>query len=129
MLWWVLCAGSVPEEGVGAMDVAGNCWIATGWRGSIGETGWHIYVFAQSAISVNVVDILCLPVEIMLVSISFKVKIKLHTYIAPPEVCGHLICGTLHYLPSRATPPNLGVKIPGSHLHTHAGWGYDLSAL
>ena len=35
----------------------------------------------------------------------------------------------LHYLPSRATPPNLGVKIPGSHLHTHARWGFDLSVL
>ena len=29
----------------------------------------------------------------------------------------------LHYLPSRATPPNLGMKSPGSHQHTHAGWG------
>ena len=29
----------------------------------------------------------------------------------------------LHYLPGRATPPKLGVKIPGSHQHTHAGWG------
>ena len=28
-----------------------------------------------------------------------------------------------HYLPSGATPPNLGVKIPGSCQHTHAGWG------
>ena len=35
----------------------------------------------------------------------------------------------LHYLPSRATPANLGVKIPGSCQHTHAGWGFDLSAL
>ena len=25
----------------------------------------------------------------------------------------------LHYLPSRATPPNLCVKIPGSHKHTY----------
>ena len=36
---------------------------------------------------------------------------------------------TLHYLPRRATPSNLGVKIPGSHLHTHAGLGVDMSAL
>ena len=28
-----------------------------------------------------------------------------------------------HYLPGRATPPNLGVKIQGSCKHTHAGWG------
>ena len=27
-----------------------------------------------------------------------------------------------NYLPSRTTPPNLGVKIPGSSQHTHAGW-------
>ena len=28
-----------------------------------------------------------------------------------------------HYLPSRATAPSLGVKIPGSCQHTHAGLG------
>ena len=27
-----------------------------------------------------------------------------------------------YYLPSRATPPNFGVKIKGSHHDTHTGW-------
>ena len=30
---------------------------------------------------------------------------------------------TSHYLPGRATPPKLGVKIPGSCQHTNACWG------
>ena len=53
-----------------------------------------------------------------------KVKVKMHTYIEPLGVPGCLIWqNALHYLPSRATLPNLGVKIPGSHQHTQAGWG------
>ena len=46
----------------------------------------------------------------------------LYTYIALLEI-QVLICRMLYnYLPSRATPPNLDVKIPGSSQHTHTGW-------
>ena len=48
-----------------------NCWIAGGLGGSTGKMGWHILVSAQSAFSIDVAKILCLPVGIMMVSISF----------------------------------------------------------
>ena len=35
-------AGSVPEEGVGAMGVAGTAGLLLAWGGSIGETGWYV---------------------------------------------------------------------------------------
>ena len=49
---------------------------------------------------------------------------RLYTYIALLEVqLAVLVCGMLYnYLPDRATPPILGVKIPGSCQHTHTGW-------
>ena len=46
-----------------------------------------------------------------------------HLYSAAGSMRPTYLQNALHYLPSRATPPNLGVKIPGSHQHTHAGWG------
>ena len=50
----------------------------------------------------------------------------MHTYITPLEVQFLPVSyqwNASHYLPSRAIPANLGVKIPGSYQHTHAGFG------
>ena len=59
-----------------------------------------------------------------------KGKVKLHTYIVPLEgMWPSYLQNALHYLPSRATLPNLGVKIPGCHQHTPCRVGLDLSAL
>ena len=52
-----------------------------------------------------------------------------HLYSTAGSMWLSYLQNALHYLPGRATPPNLGVKIPGSHQHTHAGWTFDLSAL
>ena len=52
-----------------------------------------------------------------------------HLYSATGSTWPSYLQNILHYLPGRATPPNLGMKIPRSHLHTHAGWGFDLFVL
>ena len=46
-----------------------------------------------------------------------------HLYSATGSMWLSYLQNALHYLSSRATPPNFGVKIPGSNLHTHVGWG------
>ena len=69
-----LGAGAVLVEGVGAMGVAGTVdWVEMG-VGSPGKTGWHIAVSTQSVLLVNVLEIYCLPGEIMMVSITFEIK-------------------------------------------------------
>ena len=52
-----------------------------------------------------------------------------HLYSATGSTWPSYLQNTLHYLPDRATASKLDVKIPGSHLHTHTGWSFDLSTL
>ena len=52
----------------------------------------------------------------------YKGKVA-HLYSTAGSTRPTYLQNALHNLPGRATPPNLGVKIPGSHQHTHAGWG------
>ena len=65
---------AVWVEGVVAMGVAGTLEVKEllGWSGR--KVGWHIWLSAQSfGIVVDVVETGVMPVEIMMVSISFKV--------------------------------------------------------
>ena len=79
---------------------------------------------------IKYITYLCLssrPINILFTHISLKSlkgkgKVS-HLYSAAGSMRLTYLWNALHYLPSRATPPNLGVKIPGSHQHTHAGWG------
>ena len=65
-------ASAVLVEGVGAMGMAGTIdWLEAGVE-VLKKTGWHISVSAQSVLSIDVVEIWCLPGEIIKVSITFE---------------------------------------------------------
>ena len=68
------------------------------------------------------IDFWCIYAVIWGLYIKVKGKVS-HLYSTAGSTRLTYLWNTLHYLPGRATPPNLGVKIPGSHQHTHAGWG------
>ena len=67
--WVGICcaAGRCGGHGCGR-----NCSWVGGCSGSAGNTGWHILVFAQGVLVVDVVNIYCMPVWIMMVSMIFK---------------------------------------------------------
>ena len=53
-------------------------------------------------------------------------NVEVHIYIVPLEAWFLSVpyqWNASHYLPSRVTPPHLGVKITGNSHHAHAGWG------
>ena len=59
-------------------------------------------------------------------SSNFLIKVRgkvAHLYSAAVSMWLSYLQNALHYFPGRANPPNLGVKITGSHQLTHAGWG------
>ena len=67
--WYLLCHLKVWGHGCGR----NGGWVGS-CSGSPGYTGWHIWLSAQSVlIAVDVVAIVGMPVEIILVSITFEI--------------------------------------------------------
>ena len=80
---WLWLEGGSPNaelecvvllEGVGAMGVAGTVVGLEVVVEVLEKTGWHILVSAQGVLVVDIVEICCMPVEIMMVSMTFKIK-------------------------------------------------------
>ena len=79
---WLSAGGWEPGCWVGIHCAVGRCgghgcgrncsWVGS-WSGSSGYTGWHILVSAQGVLVVDVVNIFCMPVYIIKVSITFEI--------------------------------------------------------
>ena len=70
--WNLLCWWKVWKVW-GAMGVAGTVdWLEAGVE-VLEKTGWHILVSTPGVLVVDVVEIYCMPVWIMKVSMMFKI--------------------------------------------------------